>query len=144
MSGPSKRKASLEEFNIPVWDDIRKLKEAEGFDEKDIDAYIQSCVAAFIASVPPNALKKAKKLPSFSEYPWDDAICDYNLQPFTFQHPMNAFAEAPLPLLRLPKQLQIELYKRGWETLDVYGELPDQENEASAVRTLESVRSRCH
>ena len=54
---------------------------------------------------------------------------------------MSAFAEVPLPLLRLPKELQIELYKRGWEALDVYGELPDQENEASAVKTLESVRS---
>ena len=140
---PSKRKAPVEMFNINVWDDLRKQKEEEGLDEEEIDDYIQSYAAAVVASAPPNAFKKVKNLPSFSEYTWEDAVCHYNLPPLAVQFPMRAFKWAPLPVLRLPKELQVRLYQRGWEALDVYGELADQENEACAVRTLESVCSRC-
>jgi hypothetical protein len=143
MSRPGKRKAPVEIFNIIVWDDLRKQKEEEGLNEQDINAYIQSYAAALIASAPPNAFKKVKKLPSFSEYTWANAVRHYNLPPYAVQFPMRGFKEATLPILRLPKELQIRLYERGWEALDVYGELVDQENEACAVRTLESVRSHC-
>jgi hypothetical protein len=56
---------------------------------------------------------------------------------------MHTFMQAALPILQLPKELQIRLYERGWEGLDIYGELADQENEACAVRTLEFVCSHC-
>jgi hypothetical protein len=69
---------------------------------------------------------------------------DYNLRPVAVNEPVKAFSEDPHPLLRLPKELQVQLYKRGWEALDVYGELPHQRNEACGVRTLEPVCSHCH
>lgn len=143
-SRPSKRKTPTETFDIPVWEEIIKQKESEGLDEEEIDNHIEAYVAALIASVPPNALKKAKKPPSFSKYTWKKAMSDYALPPVAAQYPMKAFEEAPLPLLRLPKELQLQLYQRGWETLDVYGELIDQGNEATVVRTLEPVRTQCH
>jgi hypothetical protein len=81
MSRPSKRKAPVEIFNINIWDDLHKQKEEEGFDKKEIDAYIQSYATTLIASAPPNAFKNMKNLLSFLEYTWEDAMYDYNLPP---------------------------------------------------------------
>jgi len=143
-SRPSKRKVPTETFDIPVWEEIIKQKELEGLDEEEINSYMEAYAAKLIASVPPNALKKVEKPPSFSKYTWKKAMSDYTLPLVAAYYPMKAFEEAPLPFLRLPKGLQLQLYQRGWETIDVYGELIDQGNEATVVRTLEPVRTHCH
>lgn len=91
-----------------------------------------------------NAAKKKKGLPSFSDYKWSDAIRDFKLDTTesSVTEPLKALENAgKLPSFRLPKSVQIELVKRGWETLDVYFEIRKQVNEAACVRTLEPVRS---
>jgi hypothetical protein len=50
----SKRKASIETSNI--WDKLRAEKEEEGFDGKEIEAYIQSYADTLMATAPPIVL----------------------------------------------------------------------------------------
>ncbi|KAL8283424.1 hypothetical protein RQP46_005834 [Phenoliferia psychrophenolica] len=82
--------------------------------------------------------KKAKLAKSFCLYTWEDVMQTWGFDIETATDPRSAFDHVSLDILHLPQATQEELFKRGWQTLDVYQDVSRQDNEEAGVRTLES------